>query len=205
LFGTPIPTVALQHAGWHGGHRWYDGAATALLQIHTVAPPIVAYLLWLRRRALFFRFAAALLVLSFAAALTFLAFPTAPPWAASAAGYIGHVAQLPIAHPVAGSVPAVSTSPWSAIVPANPDAAIPSLHAGYAFFLALFVAGLALRWRSRLRYPAIAACAIYPLLQTLTVLYTGNHYVVDVLFGFAYAAGALWVVNRVWRSVQLPW
>src|SRR5262249_34688788 len=43
---------------------------------------LLAFALWMKRRALFFRFASAMLALSFAAALTFLLFPAAPPWAA---------------------------------------------------------------------------------------------------------------------------
>ncbi len=204
LFGSPIPTVALQHALWHGGTRWYDAASTAILQLHTVAPPIVGYLLWLRRRALFYRFTAAILTLSFAAAVVFVVFPAAPPWAASRAGAIGHVMQLPLTKTVATSALAGTSASWSFLIPKNPYAAIPSLHAGYAFLLALFLACLFLRSGLRYRFLAVAACAVYPVAQSLAIVYTGNHYVVDILCGYAFAAASLWAVNRSWRILSLP-
>jgi len=205
LFGTPIPTVALQHALWTGHLRWYDGVASSLLQLHFVAPPLLAYALWLRRRALFYRFAAAMLLLSFAGALTFIAYPAAPPWAASQIGDIGHVLQLPLAHPIATSATALSSSRLSLgfLVPRNPYAAIPSLHAGYAFLIALFVAHLALRLRTRFRYALASAAFVYPLLQSFAVIYTGNHYVVDIIAGFVFAAAALIIVDRLWRRLDL--
>jgi membrane-associated phospholipid phosphatase len=202
LFGTPIPPVTLQHTYWHGYAHWYDGVAAVMLQLHFVVPVIVSYLLWLRRRALFYRFSVTLLTLSFAAALTFVVFPAAPPWAAANAGYIDHVVRLPLAHGAAQVHTGVHGA-LASLIPDNPYAAIPSLHAGYAFLVALFLASL-VRSR-RLRYLIFSVCALYPLLQSLTILYTGNHYVVDIVLGYGYAAAALWGVNRVWRTRQLPW
>jgi membrane-associated phospholipid phosphatase len=196
LFGWPVPTERLQHALWHGGGHWYDAASTAMLHLHPVLPPLVAYLLWLRRRALFYRFAASLLTLSFAAAIAFAVFPAAPPWAASRMGEIGHVLKLP--------TPVDPSPAFSLATPQNPYAAIPSLHAGYAFLVALFLGGLFLRSRRRYRWLAIAACAAYPLAQSLVVMYTGNHYIVDILCGYAFAGAALWAVNRAWTALRLP-
>jgi hypothetical protein len=39
-------------------------------------------------------------------------------------------------------------------------------------------------------------CFVYPLVQAAAVIYTGNHYVVDILIGFAFATGAYIVTNR---------
>ena len=36
------------------------------------------------------------------------------------------------------------------------------------------------------------------------VIYTGNHYVVDLLIGAVYAAAALFGVRWLWRRLELP-
>ena len=66
-----------------GNLRWYDQALSALTRIHFIVPPTLAFILWLKRRALFYRFAATMLALSYAGALTFALFPAAPPWKAA--------------------------------------------------------------------------------------------------------------------------
>ena len=74
-------------------------------------------------------------------------------------------------------------------MPGNPYAAIPSLHAGYAFLVFLTVASLVLRCGGRFRWPLAALCFAYPLAQSLAVVYTGNHYVVDIVIGDLFALG----------------
>ena len=47
-------------------------------------------------------------------------------------------------------------------------------------------------------------CAVYPLLQGLAVVYTGNHYVIDIVIGFAFAYAAFTATNRVCTKLGLP-
>jgi membrane-associated phospholipid phosphatase len=175
-----------------------------ITRLHFVVPPFVAFALWLHRRALFYRFAATMLTLSFAGALTFYLFPAAPPWAASQAGFLGPVTKLTDAHPAASGVPVQSHGSLSVagLIDPNPYAAIPSLHAGYALLVCLFVATLA--WRTPWRRIVVPLAAVYPLLQGFAVVYTGNHYVVDLLIGFAYATAAFLAVVWVWRRRGWP-
>ena len=56
----------------------------------------------------------------------------------------------------------------------KPVAAVPSLHAGYAFVVFLFVAALATRLRRR--WWIVGAAFLYPLLQATAVIYTADHY-----------------------------
>lgn len=188
LFGG-VPAVWLQAHFWHGTMRWYDGVATTVLNAHFVVPPAVAFALWLKRRTLFYRFATSMIVLSFASAIVFVLFPSAPPWAAGQAGILKGVVKLP-------PVNDVSSLDSAAHAPANPYAAIPSLHAGYAFLVALTIAGLVLQSRIRLRRTIAGLCFVYPLVQSIAVIYTGNHYVVDILIGCAFATGAFVVTKR---------
>jgi hypothetical protein len=192
LFGG-VPAVWLQEHFWDGSMRWYDAVAAKVLNLHFVVPPLVAFGLWLRKRMLFYRFATSMIVLSFASAVVFLVYPSAPPWAAAQAGLLD-VVKLP-------PVNDVSSLGSATPAPANPYAAIPSLHAGYAFLVALTVAGLLLGSRLPLRRLLAGLCFLYPLAQAVAVIYTGNHYVVDILIGCAFAAGAYLVTNRAFSRL----
>lgn len=204
LFGGHVPSLWLQDTFWEGAPRWHDRALLEITRLHFVVPPFVAFAFWLRRRALFYRFAASILTLSFAGALTFYLFPAAPPWAASQAGLLGSVRKLTDAHPAVSGVPVQSEHSFSiaSFIDPNPYAAIPSLHAGYAFLVFLFVAMLA--WRTRWRWLVVPVAALYPLLQSFAVVYTGNHYVVDILIGFVYAVASVLAVRAFWRRRAWP-
>jgi hypothetical protein len=203
IFGL-VPAQWLQQHLWLGQPRWYDHAAAQLLQLHFVVPPVLAFVLWVKRRALFARFAVSMVVLSFAAAVVFALFPAAPPWAAGRAGLLPHVVKLP-----QSSAPDVSSAGLShsfsvaSMIPGNPYAAIPSLHAGYAFLVFLTVAALILRRGGRFRWALVGAAFLYPLLESLAVVYTGNHYVIDIVIGFAFAYAAYLATGRLWRRLRL--
>jgi len=205
IFGV-VPAQWLQEHFWHGKAHWYDGVANELLLLHFVVPPVLAFVLWVKRRALFARFAASMVVLSFAAAVVFAVFPAAPPWAAAKAGLLPHVVKLPLRSAADVSSAGLSSHTFSVAraIPGNPYAAIPSLHAGYAFLVFLTVASILLRRGGRFRWPLVAVAFAYPLLQSLAVVYTGNHYVIDIAVGFAFAYAAFAVTNRVWRRFGLP-
>ena len=183
LFGGHVPSSALQQWLWTGSEHWYDHTLVLVTRIHAYVPITLAFLLWLKRRALFYRFAASVLAASFAAAAVFVVYPAAPPWAAGREGLVD-VTRIG----AGGGDP-------------NPYAAIPSLHAGYAFLVFLMLASLA--WRSRHRAALVAAAAVYPALQSFAVVYTGNHYVVDLVAGYAVAAAAFFGVARLERQRHL--
>jgi membrane-associated phospholipid phosphatase len=194
LFGGDVPSAYLQHHVWQGGHVWYDTVLFDITRVHSIVPPALAFLLWMRRRALFYRFAATILALSYAAVIVFVLFPSAPPWAAS----IG-VTRLGAS---ASSLPYLAPVSLSHVIDSNPYAAIPSLHAGYSFLVFLFISTLF--WKSRWRWRVVAVTALYPLAQSFAAVYTGNHYVVDLVIGYAFAAAAMFGVRAVWRWRRLP-
>jgi hypothetical protein len=196
LFAGHFPSADLQHWLWQGHARWWDHAVSLTTKIHFIVPPLLAFSLWLKRRALFYRYGATMILLSFAAAFTFWLFPAAPPWAAAQSGRIPHVLLFSDARPSA--LPSANHSSHLY----NPYAAIPSLHAGYAFLAFLFVAMLA--WRTRWRWLAVGVGIVYPLAQSFAVIYTANHYVVDLLIGSLYATAALFAVRWFWRRRGWP-
>ena len=68
----------------------------------------------------------------------------------------------------------------------NPYAAVPSLHAAYALLIAITLWRYVPRWVRPL-------LAVYPVAMGLTLVYTGEHYVVDVLIGWAYVLLAMFL------------
>ena len=64
---------------------------------------------------------------------------------------------------------------------ANPYGAMPSMHTGWSVWVAVMLGTYA--WRSRW---ARLTLALHPTLTIVTIVATGNHYVVDAIAGFAY-------------------
>jgi membrane-associated phospholipid phosphatase len=127
-------------------------------------------------------------VLALTGFVTYTLYPAVPPWLAARHGTIGHANRLvgivwhhvPIAH--YGSLFEKGQSY------ANNVAAMPSLHAGYALLVTLYLWRLVPRgWRPLL--------ALYPPAMAFALVYSGEHYVVDCLAGWVYAAASFIVVN----------
>jgi hypothetical protein len=78
----------------------------------------------------------------------------------------------------------------------NPTAAVPSLHAGYALGVGLGVFRFA---RSRL---VRGAGLVYPALVVLTIIVTGNHYVLDALAGVAVLAAGFLLAPSLRRALN---
>jgi hypothetical protein len=193
LFGGTVPTVWLQEHLWHGSSdlRWYDYAAWGVYMSYFVATYLVAGLLWFFARGRFRRYVATVSLLAVMGFATFALFPAAPPWLASREGVLDWTTRS--IGPISGQVPFVSVS-FEGLFErgseyANPVAAVPSLHAAYTLLIALVL------WRSvRKARPFLAA---YPVAMAFALVYTAEHYVVDILLGWAYALVALWAVHRV--------
>ena len=75
----------------------------------------------------------------------------------------------------------------------NLVAAIPSLHAGLTLGIAMFL------WRrvSRKWHPLLVA---YVLVMAFTLVYTAEHYVIDILLGWALAVAVVFVIDRLGRA-----
>jgi membrane-associated phospholipid phosphatase len=203
LFGGTVPTVWLQqHFLDPGSPHWYDALATLVYTSHFIATPVVAAVLWLRSREIWKAFAGRVVVLSLAGLVTYVLFPAAPPWYAAREGVIDPVIRassrgwlwLHVNH--AGNL----LSEGQAAV--NPVAAMPSLHTAFATLIALFVLShLHSRWRWLV--------LLYPVAMGLSLVYLGEHYVVDLLGGVVYALGVhfaitAWTRRRVRRKADAP-
>ena len=189
-----VPTVWLQEQLWHGSSqlRWYDyadlGGVHELLRRRPTSSRGCS---GSSSRARFRRYVATVSLLAALGFATFALFPAAPPWLASREGELEWTTRS--IGPITGHIPFVSVS-FEGLYDrgaeyANPVAAVPSLHAAYTLLIAIFLWPLARRAR-----PLLVA---YPAAMAFALVYTAEHYVVDILLGWAYALAALWVVNRV--------
>jgi membrane-associated phospholipid phosphatase len=196
-FGGVEPTIWLQQHLYHPDRvYWYDAAVTLVYTTHFVATPILAMVLWLRDRALWLRYIVRITVLALAGLLTYCLFPEAPPWMAARDGLTGPVARLSARGWTWLHLSSVTHALSSAQDGgSNPVAAMPSLHIAFAVLVALMIG---IRLRSRWRY----LLALYPLAMGFALVYTGEHYVLDLVFGVLYALAAHLGVSRweVWRA-----
>lgn len=194
LFGGVNPTVWLQdHLYSPTSVHWYDAVCTLVYTSHFLATPVLAAVLWLRARELWLRFISRVIVLSVAGLVTYVAFPEAPPWMAARDGLLDPVARLSARGWIwlhAGNLDALLARAQKG--GANPVAAMPSLHTAFAVLVAIFVAA---QWRSRWRYLS----ALYPFAMGFTLVYTGEHYVLDLVAGVAYAL-ATHVALNTWEA-----
>jgi membrane-associated phospholipid phosphatase len=160
--------------------------------MHFAGTLTLAFLLWLKDRSLFLRFAAVLLVLSYMQFITAILLPVAPPRYAWVYGEDLHV--VDIAKQVGYSV-GFHTLSWTyQHMNANPVAAMPSLHAAYPIAAALVVSA---------RWPRLALGLVaYGAVVWFSIVYLGHHYVVDALGGALYAVIAYVLVRGVltWAS-----
>jgi membrane-associated phospholipid phosphatase len=177
LFGGRDPSEVLQRH--FGGLHWLLIACTVIYFCHFLFPIAVGMVLWLVDRAQFLRFSVALLAMSFAAFVFFLLLPTAPPWYAHNLGLLPGVRDL-----LHGSLPS-AVSPYFQRLDADPVAAFPSLHAAYPTLGALAL------WRVSRRTALVMAP--WCLAVWFSVVFLGQHYVIDVTGGIILAA-ATWAV-----------
>jgi membrane-associated phospholipid phosphatase len=179
LFGGHLPTAILQ--SWLSGPflHGFAVAGTVVYFLHFVVPLLVGLVLWLKDRTQFLRFTSALMGMALVAFLFYLFLPTAPPWYAMNQKLIGGFSKL-----IDGSLPS-AVSPYYHSLNPNQTAAFPSLHAAFPFlgFLALR------RVYRRASWLALG----WSVVVWFSVVFLGEHYVVDVIGGVALAAGS-WVV-----------
>ena len=186
-----VPTVWLQQHLWHGTQdvRWYDYVGWGVYMTYFFATLLVAAALWVFAYHRFRRYVAAVTVLTVTGFATYVLFPAAPPWYASSHG------ALPPTERLTGIVWAHALPSFSKLMQhgqalANPVAAMPSLHAGFTLLVTLTL------WKSA-RWWARIPLAAYPLLMGLTLVYFGEHYLVDILAGWVYAVVAYVAVERL--------
>jgi membrane-associated phospholipid phosphatase len=194
LFGTP-PTVTLQHWLWHGNVVWYDVILWAVYLTHFFATPVLAAILWKADRQRFRVFVVMVATLSFAGLITYAVFPAAPPWMASDAHLIAPITRI-IPH-IWLALPLNSAGSLieHGYRYANDVAAVPSLHAAFSLLIAVTLWPRKHAWLRPL-------VAVYPLAMAFALVYSGEHYVSDVVLGWTYTLATVLCVQALlrWRE-----
>ena len=200
--GGQPPTVTLQRWLFRPNDiRPWDYLAWLTYMSHFFTSFIVAGVLWKRDHARFRRFVALFVGLTFLGYLTYLLYPAMPPWLASNTGHIAAITRIiPVMWNHVG-VHGASALFTGANRFDNNIAAMPSLHAAYPMLLLLFFWGKA-------RTPLRIILVSYVLAMAFTLVYTGEHFVIDEFVGWTYAVVTFVVGNRLldgwtrWRTKQ---
>jgi membrane-associated phospholipid phosphatase len=183
VFGA-VPSVWLQQRLVDGSAHWYDAAAALVYVTHFVSLPLLTAVTWFCLRDRFTAWIVAVLTFTTLGVGVYVVFPAAPPWLASSRGVIGTVHRISSPGWDYLHLPLVGRLIVAGQSGSNPVAAMPSLHAGSALLVALFLWPLATRlWR--------AVLVGYVLLMAVALVYMGEHYVVDVVAGWLTAGVAV--------------
>ena len=193
MFGGHLPTEVLQDRLCgdpclrSDDPRWYDVLLTTVYFSHFVLGLGLAFVLWIRDRAAWTAWLTRYLAINVAGLVIYVLYPMAPPWLAAKEGYLDE------------ALPRLTGRGWEVIgldgfhvvlaSVGNPVAAMPSLHSGIAALVAFwFIA----RHRSPLRWLAL----LYPATMGFALVYYAEHYVIDLLAGWALAGLVMVAVGR---------
>lgn len=189
LFGG-VPSVALQNiflrSDPQGPFSWLEKILTVFYGSHYISFLFVGLFIWLYRPEALAKYRTSFYFLISLGVLIYALVPTAAPWTAS--NLFGLLPPLNrFSHVILESSAPVLTGGFDL----NPVAAMPSLHAAFPILSSLLLWGLC-RWK------ALPFC-IYTLIILFAIVYTGDHYVTDVLAGLVLAAGCYLVAGRFGR------
>lgn len=148
---------------------------------HWIVTPLFFIWLYRSRKSLYPYIRNAFLAANGIALMIYIFFPVAPPRLLTEMGFVDTLAGVSKINLHAGVF-----SRWF-----NADAAMPSMHFGYAFMIGVVGAFLVRNWA--LRILALG----YPTLVFITITGTANHYISDSLVG-ALVIAAGFVLVQVW-------
>lgn len=165
-------------------HDWLEIVASYYyVSLHYVVTSIVLIWLWRRRDRDYAAMRSALVIASAIALVIYAAWPMAPP------RYVMSGAVDTVQGVLASGGHGVAD--W-----VNDIAAMPSMHVGWALWCAVVVVRLSTH---RLRYLAW----LYPILTTVVVIATANHYLLDAVGGVVVVTIPLYLTGA-WRDRRQP-
>jgi membrane-associated phospholipid phosphatase len=173
LFGN-IPSLFLQNAllktSSYGEFGWLERFLTVIHGTHFLAFLFIGLIIWLHHSNYFRAYKSSFYWVTAIGVSGYFAVPTVPPWLASwLFHFIPELTQFNII--LYNMTNPDITSGFNT----NVIAAMPSLHAAFPALCSLILWRL-YRWKASLFY-------FYTLLVFFTIVYTGDHYVVDIIAG----------------------
>ncbi len=189
LFAGTLPTLTLQHAFYQTGVVSPQNLIAMFFYfMHFPLPILVGFVFWLNNRGHYRHFIAALLLMCFLAFVTYLFWPSAPPWWQEPHDVVKIIDRT--VQQLWGSQYFVSGI-YNSFNP-NRFAAFPSLHAAFPALAAVYA------WN---RYrPLSIGLLLWSIAVLLSIVYLGEHYVIDALAGYVYVAVATLLVQAFMRS-----
>jgi len=201
LFLGADPTVWLQRNFHRDNVGTQDVIASIVYFSHFIVPVAAIALLWINNRAQWARFMRRFATVLAIGCVMFVLLPTAPPWMAAGGDRRIRLDALPPLERSAGRGWSylgfdgfvhvwIDGRDWS-----NPVAAMPSLHAGFSLFIVMFF------WPMVQRRSLRVAMAMYPIIMGWALVYLAEHYVIDVLAGWAVVVFSFWI----WAKIERRW
>jgi membrane-associated phospholipid phosphatase/cbb3-type cytochrome oxidase subunit 3 len=201
LFFGHDPNVVLQDHFWEKSVRWYDVVASTTYMTHFVLPIIVMAVLWAISHRQWVRFMKRFATLLAVACALFVILPTAPPWMAGSPKYPYQL--IHELHRDAGrgfrhlGFKGFTNDYKIQLSNGNAVAAMPSLHASFALIVpAFFLPWIRSKWLK-------ALVLLFPVMMLTSLVYLGEHWVIDGLVGWAITGGAFWFWNTMERRQRV--
>jgi membrane-associated phospholipid phosphatase len=175
-----------------------DYMGAVFYSMHFFAPTIFAFILWKASPKNYWKYTVAFGICTYAALITFLFYPVAPPWYQLNAAYTPAYTGPTVLRVLTGSVDVqlgipVYKTMFDFLSP-NLFAAFPSLHSALPFLIALFAIKI---WKKKGLLVLILPVGVW-----FSVVYLGEHYVVDVFGGILYATAAFLAVEKLLPSLS---
>ncbi len=203
LFFGKVPNNVLQNRLYIPSEvQWWEAITGVTYMSHFFVVYLTAAVLFLRSKERFIRWMTALVLLTVFGLLGYWLYPMAPPWmAADRLNLIPDLARpgtrgLRLLH--LSFADRLWTHGKNNNQMVNPVAAMPSLHAGYSMLFSWFF------FKRVTRLWAKVLLALYPLVMAFTLVYGGEHYMIDIIAGWLLAIIAVEISDRLhdWRELR---
>jgi len=183
-----IPSVFLQNALLDKSEplsfSWLEKTLTFIHGTHYIAFLFVGFIIWIYNKKNFYEYKLAFYLLVSSGISLYFLIPTTPPW---------------IAYELFDAVPKLihfNTEIYNMHIPdltskfgTNPVAAMPSLHAAFPLLCA-FLLFKYFRWKS-------CPFLLYTGTVLFTIVYTGDHYIVDIIAGVILALFSFLLPSKI--------
>ncbi len=183
--------------------RYFDVSDVSYLDVFSVgmhwsffiAPYAMAVTIYWRKRSGFPQYVGVVVGTMYLGLLLFFLLPTSPPWLAAQHGQLDGVYR--VMDFVGGSVDKDTyQSFYASLGEPNSVAAMPSIHEGVTFAMFLWAREHARRWSWFL--------LAYAVLMGLSLMYLGEHYLLDLMGGIGCALLAWWATRRYVSTPRQP-
>jgi hypothetical protein len=200
LFLGAQPTEWVQRHWYEAGEvRWHDHVLSLVYYSHFVVPVMAVAAVWAVSRTMWVRYMRRFATVVVTGCVMFVLLPTVPPWMASDERFGYGVGEPLVRHVRRGVLDLGFTGfvhDWKVALDwSNVVAAMPSLHAAFSLFVVVFFLPMVRRgWRFLL--------FAYPLAMAFALVYFAEHWVIDVLVGWALVAASFAAWHHIERAAR---